>query len=89
MLHVTCAAQLSKRDLAARPTRYAHGQRPQATFATRTMRWGGVIIALFLVWHILDLTAGVTNPHFDKGSRTTTSSRTSRSGGSTSSTSSG
>jgi succinate dehydrogenase cytochrome b subunit len=32
------------------------------------MRWGGVIIALFLVWHILDLTAGVTNPDFDKGS---------------------
>ena len=32
------------------------------------MRWGGVIIALFLVWHILDLTAGVTNPNFDKGS---------------------
>jgi succinate dehydrogenase / fumarate reductase cytochrome b subunit len=31
------------------------------------MRWGGVIIAVFLVWHILDLTAGVTNPDFDKG----------------------
>jgi succinate dehydrogenase / fumarate reductase, cytochrome b subunit len=68
VLHITCAVQLSKRDLAARPTRYAHGQRPQATFATRTMRWGGVIIAVFLVWHILDLTAGVTNPDFDKGS---------------------
>ena len=68
VLHVTCAVQLSRRDRAARPTRYAHGQRAQATFATRTMRWGGVIIALFLVWHILDLTAGVTNPDFDKGS---------------------
>jgi len=65
--HVTCAVQLSKRDRAARPTRYAHGQRAKATFATRTMRWGGVIIALFLVWHILDLTAGVANPDFDKG----------------------
>ncbi|HEX4788269.1 MAG TPA: succinate dehydrogenase cytochrome b subunit [Actinospica sp.] len=68
VLHVTCAVQLSRRDLAARPTRYAHGRRAQATFATRTMRWGGAIIALFLVWHILDLTAGVTNPDFDKGS---------------------
>ena len=66
VLHVTCAAQLSKRDLAARPTRYAHGQRSKASFATRTMRWGGIVIALFLVWHILDLTAGVVNPDFDK-----------------------
>jgi succinate dehydrogenase / fumarate reductase, cytochrome b subunit len=68
VLHVTCAVQLSIRDRAARPTRYAHGQRAKASFATHTMRWGGVIIALFLVWHILDLTAGVTNPDFDKGS---------------------
>lgn len=67
VLHVTCAAQLSKRDRDARPTRYAHNQRARASFATRTMRWGGVIIALFLAWHILDLTAGVANPDFDKG----------------------
>jgi succinate dehydrogenase / fumarate reductase, cytochrome b subunit len=67
VLHVTCAAQLSTRDRAARPTHYAHGQRARASFATRTMRWGGVIIAVFLVWHILDLTAGVANPDFDKG----------------------
>jgi succinate dehydrogenase / fumarate reductase cytochrome b subunit len=67
VLHITCAAQLSKRDLAARPTRYAHGQRAKASFATRTMRWGGIILALFIIWHILDLTAGVTNPDFDEG----------------------
>lgn len=65
--HVTCAAQLSRRDLAARPTRYVHGQRARASFATRTMRWGGVILALFLVWHLLDLTVGAVNPDFDKG----------------------
>lgn len=65
--HITCAVQLSKRDLAARPTRYAHGQRAQASFATRTMRWGGITLALFIIWHLLDLTAGVTNPDFDKG----------------------
>jgi succinate dehydrogenase / fumarate reductase cytochrome b subunit len=66
VLHVTAAAQLSKRDLAARPTRYEHGQRAKASFATHTMRWGGIILALFIVWHLLDLTAGVTNPHFVK-----------------------
>ena len=26
------------------------------------MRWGGVIIALFVIWHILDLTTGTVNP---------------------------
>ena len=28
----------------------------RASYATRTMRWGGVILGLFIVWHILDLT---------------------------------
>jgi succinate dehydrogenase / fumarate reductase cytochrome b subunit len=64
VLHVTAAAQLSKRDLQARPTKYAHGQRPKATFATRTMRWGGVILLLFIIWHILDLTIGAVNPDY-------------------------
>lgn len=67
VLHVTSAAQLSRRDRAARPTRYKHHQRWQASFATSTMRWGGIIIALFVVWHILDLTVGVVNPHFIAG----------------------
>jgi len=67
VIHVTAAAQLSRRDRAARPTRYEHHQRWQASFATSTMRWGGIIIALFVVWHILDLTVGVVNPHFIAG----------------------
>ena len=62
VLHIAAAVQLSLRDRRARPIGYAHGQRPQATFATRTMRYGGVILALFIVWHLLDLTAGAVNP---------------------------
>lgn len=67
VLHGTSAAQLSRRDRAARPARYRHHQRWQASFATSTMRWGGIIIALFVGWHILDLTVGVLNPHFISG----------------------
>ncbi len=67
VLHVTAAAQLSRRDLASRPVKYAHGQRPKATFATRTMRYGGIILLLFIIWHILDLSAGVLNPDFQEG----------------------
>jgi succinate dehydrogenase cytochrome b subunit len=66
--HITAAVQLSARDRRARPVRYVHGQRPKATFATSTMRWGGVILALFVVWHLLDLTVGVANPDFQAGS---------------------
>ncbi|MGH3632370.1 MAG: hypothetical protein ACRDRL_33665, partial [Sciscionella sp.] len=40
--HITAAGQLSTRDRRARPVRYAHGPRLKATFATSTMRWGGV-----------------------------------------------
>ena len=67
VLHITAAAQLSRRDVKARPVKYSHGQRAKASFATRTMRYGGTILALFIVWHILDLTAGVVNPDFHKG----------------------
>ncbi|MCD0485472.1 succinate dehydrogenase cytochrome b subunit [Streptacidiphilus sp. ASG 303] len=66
VLHGVAAYQLSRRDLAARPQRYAH-RRPRASYATRTMRWGGVILGLFVVWHLLDLTAGVVNPLGEDG----------------------
>ncbi|TXS22135.1 succinate dehydrogenase [Streptomyces sp. ms191] len=59
--HVVSAYQLSRRDIKARPTAYVHRRR-RSTYATRTMRWGGVIVALFIVWHILDLTTGTAHP---------------------------
>ncbi|MFJ7911752.1 succinate dehydrogenase cytochrome b subunit [Kitasatospora sp. NPDC096204] len=64
VLHGVSAYQLSRRDLAARPSKYVH-QRRRASYATRTMRWGGVILALFIVWHILDLTTLTVNPGTD------------------------
>ena len=38
-----------------------------ADFAGRTMRWTGVIVALFVVFHLLDLTWGTANPDFVRG----------------------
>ncbi|WP_045304204.1 succinate dehydrogenase cytochrome b subunit [Saccharothrix sp. ST-888] len=61
LAHGTAAYQLSRRDRAARPQGYAHRRR-QSGYATRTMRWGGVILALFVVWHLLDLTTLTVNP---------------------------
>ncbi len=63
VLHMTAAIQLARRARAARPIGYAHRPRVQGSYAARTMRWGGLIIALFVVYHILDLTTGTLNPH--------------------------
>ncbi|NEC15379.1 succinate dehydrogenase [Streptomyces sp. SID8014] len=60
VLHAVSAAQLSRRDIRARPVKYVH-KRPRAGYATRTMRWGGIILGLFIVWHILDLTTGTVH----------------------------
>ncbi|EGX55033.1 cytochrome b subunit [Streptomyces zinciresistens K42] len=59
--HAVSAYQLSRRDLRARPDKYVH-KKARASYATRTMRWGGVILGLFIVWHILDLTTGTVHP---------------------------
>ncbi|OLR91677.1 succinate dehydrogenase [Actinokineospora bangkokensis] len=63
VLHMTAAVQLARRARRARPVGYAKRAKVQGSYAARTMRWGGVIIALFVVYHLLDLTAGVLNPN--------------------------
>jgi succinate dehydrogenase / fumarate reductase, cytochrome b subunit len=66
VVHAVAAYQLSRRDIAARPVGYVHRRRP-VSYATRTMRWGGIIVALFVVWHLLDLTTGTVNPDYRSG----------------------
>ena len=61
--HIVSATILARRAHRARPVRYAHWQPVKGSYAARTMRWGGVIIALFVVYHLLDLTTGTLNPH--------------------------
>ncbi|MEU5403538.1 succinate dehydrogenase [Streptomyces sp. NPDC005963] len=64
--HAVSAYQLSRRDIKARPSKYVH-RRKRASYATRTMRWGGIIVALFIVWHILDLTTLTVNENAQPG----------------------
>jgi succinate dehydrogenase / fumarate reductase cytochrome b subunit len=62
ILHITMAGQLARRARAARPVGY-HKRDPQvSTLASRTMRWGGVLIAAFIVFHILHFTIGAIDP---------------------------
>jgi succinate dehydrogenase / fumarate reductase, cytochrome b subunit len=62
VLHMWAAFSLWYQAKKARPIGYQHRQRWEGSYAARTMRWGGVIIALFVIWHILDLTTGTVNP---------------------------
>ncbi|MGW1060257.1 succinate dehydrogenase cytochrome b subunit [Micromonospora rubida] len=63
--HIAAATVLAARARAARPVKYAHRKAVRGSYAARTMRWGGVIILLFVIYHILDLTTGHLNPKGD------------------------
>jgi succinate dehydrogenase / fumarate reductase cytochrome b subunit len=59
--HIASAAILTRRN---KRVRYAHRRPVQGSYAARTMRWGGVIIALFTVYHVLVL-ADAQHPYAD------------------------
>ncbi|HEX2778943.1 MAG TPA: succinate dehydrogenase cytochrome b subunit [Gemmatimonadaceae bacterium] len=60
--HVWSAIELTRRDRVARPVGYGKWSPQVSTFASRTIRWGGLLILFFLVWHILQFTTGTVQP---------------------------
>ena len=61
--HIWSAVSLARRARLARPVKYAAKRKSHANgYAVHTMRYGGVIIALYTVWHLLDMTFGTVNP---------------------------
>jgi succinate dehydrogenase / fumarate reductase cytochrome b subunit len=67
VLHVWSAVALTNRDRSSRPQRYSVRKNLEATFASRTMIFGGIFILLFLIYHLLDFTFGTVNPSFEEG----------------------
>ena len=68
LLHIHAAYSLTVLNHKARPVKYQSERDYQvANFASRSMRWTGVIVLIFLITHLLDLTWGVTNPGFEHG----------------------
>lgn len=69
IIHIWAAYVLTRRNMAARGRgRYEHKRHyDEANYASRTMRWSGVIVLLFLLYHLADLTLGYTNPDFVHG----------------------
>src|SRR5271156_751247 len=59
ILHITAAIQLTRMSRAARPVGYDVKRNLETTFASRMMRWSGVLLAAFIVFHLLHLTGGV------------------------------
>lgn len=68
LLHIHAAYSLTILNRQARPVKYQSSRDYQiANFASRSMRWTGIIVVLFLFWHLADFTWGWFNPGFERG----------------------
>lgn len=67
-LHVLSAWQTWRISRAARGTPYTKSAALSFSYASRTMRWGGLILGAFVVFHLLHLTTGQVHPAFDPSS---------------------
>ena len=61
VVHVYCAFTLWRRAKKARTVQYQVKKHTGAIPASRLMRWGGVTLLLFIVWHLLNFTIGKVN----------------------------
>ncbi len=66
-VHVFYGIQLTLENNSAKPVAYAVKNNLRATFASKNMIWTGIIIAVFLVYHLLHFTLHVTNPDISNG----------------------
>jgi len=66
-LHIWAAWATARQSHAARPVDYVRTGRVQANPAALTMRWGGLVILFFVVYHLLHFTTGTVHPDYVKG----------------------
>lgn len=66
-LHLLSMAQLYFISKKARTTDYKIKEDLCFSYASRTMRWGGITLLLFVIFHILHLTTGHAHPEFEHG----------------------
>jgi succinate dehydrogenase / fumarate reductase, cytochrome b subunit len=62
-LHIWAAWSLTRANRRARPLGYAEWKPQASTYASRTMRWSGVLILLFVVYHLMHFTFGTRAVH--------------------------
>jgi succinate dehydrogenase / fumarate reductase, cytochrome b subunit len=61
VVHVGSAVALWKRANGARSTKYQVKKNVASSLSSRTMRWGGLTILLFIIWHLIEFTIGKVN----------------------------
>ncbi len=62
IIHIITTVVLTLENRAARPVAYGRLDTIKATFASRTMIWGGILLASFITYHLLHLTFGSAHP---------------------------
>jgi len=64
VVHVYLAIDLSLRNRRARPVRYVRTARVDADVPAVTMRWGGLALGLFVIFHLANFTWGTIHPGY-------------------------
>jgi len=59
ILHITAAVQLTRMNWQARPVGYDSRKNVETTWGAVTMRWGGLLLAVFIVFHLFHFTGGM------------------------------
>lgn len=67
ILHIVAAVQLVSQNGSARPDRYRVWTARKSSYASRTMKFSGPLIGLFIVYHLLHLTFGSAHSNFRHG----------------------
>lgn len=63
-LHIWASTSLTLGNWNARPVGYRERENLASTYASRTMKWSGPILLLFVVYHLLHFTFGTVHPSF-------------------------
>lgn len=67
ILHVWAATSLTLESRKARDFGYREQKWRESTYASRTMRWSGVIVLVFVIYHLMHFTFGNVHPSFIEG----------------------
>jgi len=62
VLHIIATVQLAIRNKKARPVGYSRKKAINSSYASRTMYWSGPIVLAFVIFHLLEFTAGTIHP---------------------------
>jgi succinate dehydrogenase / fumarate reductase cytochrome b subunit len=60
-VHVTSALVLWRRADRARSVKYVAKRKTASSVSSRWMRWGGITLLLFIIWHLMNFTIGKVN----------------------------